>query len=298
MGIRALLFVVLAAPALVRAAPPVATMTIVDGAAVVIRDATKLAAAEGVRLSREDIVETSATSRLVRIEWADGTLLDLGPDTRALLSPRLTGDKGRASVLVHLLSGVAKVTRPLGHAPATAVMSSTAFDVTSMTHSAVFLVQPAEVYAFAESGEVTLQPRAGGKAQAIFNLKRGEFFTQPAGAKGAVMQRPAPAFIQRLPRPFLDTLPSRAALFKDHKVEPWRLGSITYGDTSAWIDAEGLRPSFVTRWKSLANDPEFRKGLIANLRAHPEWNRTLFPEKHLHAPAKAEPAAAYDTAKP
>jgi hypothetical protein len=298
MGIRALLIGVLAAPAVALAAPGVATVTIADGAAVVIRESSKLALAEGVRLAKDDIVETGATGRLLRIEFADGTLLDLGPETRALVSPRLGGDKSRAASQVHLLSGAVKLTLPKGHAPATAVLSSPAFDVGGLVRSAVFLVQPTEAYAFAESGEVMLQERlverGASKADAIFNLKGGEFFAHAAGAKATVTQRPTPAFIQRLPRPFLDALPARAALFKDREVEPKRLGAIGYNDVAAWLDADGLRAGFVTRWKVLAQDPEFRKGLVANLRAHPEWDRTLFPEKYLPKP-KAEPAAGYGT---
>ena len=70
---------------------------------------------------------------------------------------------------------------------------------------------------------------------------------------------------------------------------PKRLGPITYADVQAWIDAEaGLRPLFVTRWKALAQAPDFRKPLAANLRAHPEWDRVLYPEKYLpKTPASA-----------
>ena len=73
-----------------------------------------------------------------------------------------------------------------------------------------------------------------------------------------------------------------------------RLALITYADVQAWVDAEaGLRPLFVTRWKALAQNPEFRSGLVAGLRAHPEWERLLFPEKYLPKPAASAAPPSY-----
>ncbi|MEO8156139.1 MAG: hypothetical protein ABI605_23985 [Rhizobacter sp.] len=279
----------LAAPFGSWATTPVAIATIVDGEAVVIRDAARLQLAEGVRLVKDDIVETTAKGRLVRVEFNDGVIFDLGPETRTLLSPKLSGDKGRAQSLVHVLNGIVKVTVPKGHPPAESVISSPAYDVTGMVRSAVFLVQPTGAYAFAESGELVLQERQlernGSRPGSIFSLKSGEFFAHPDGAKAGISGRPTAAFIQRLPRPFTDALPSRAALFKDRAGEPKRLGDIAYADVSDWLDADGLRAGFVLRFKAQAQDAEFRKGLIAGLRAHPEWDRTLYPEKYLPKPA-------------
>ena len=102
--------------------------------------------------------------------------------------------------------------------------------------------------------------------------------------------RPTPAFIQRLPRAFIDTLPARAALFKAREVEPKPLGQISFADAEAWIDAEGLRSHFVTRWKALTRDPAFREGVAANMRAHPEWDRVLYPEKYLPRSQPRRPA--------
>ena len=41
------------------------------------------------------------------------------------------------------------------------------------------------------------------------------------------------------------------------------------------------------RWKAQARNPEFRKGLVVQIAAHPEWDRTLFPEKYLPKPASS-----------
>ena len=85
----------LACTPLAWAATPLATVTIADGEAVLIRGAMRYQLAEGVRLAKDDIVETSAKGRLLRIEFSDGLILDLGPESRAILAPKLAGDRAR-----------------------------------------------------------------------------------------------------------------------------------------------------------------------------------------------------------
>ena len=271
------------------AASPLATATIVDGEALLIRGATKLLLAEGVHLAKNDIVETTAKGRLVRIEFSDGVILDLGPESRALLGPKLSGDRSRILSRLHLLQGVVKLSSPKPLPPAAAAFSSPQIDVSGVARSAVFIVQANEAFAFAESGEVVLRERIAGKPAGNFVLKSGEFFARAGEAKAAVTPRPTPAFIQRLPRAFLDTLPARATLFKGREVEPKVLGDISFAEVEAWIDAEGLRPAFVARWKALVQNPAFREGVAANMRAHPEWDRIVYPEKYLPKPASATP---------
>ena len=282
-------------PALALAAAPVATVTILDGdAPVVVREAAKLTLAEGVRLFADDIVESSDKTRLLRIEFADGAILDLGPSTRLLLSPRLAGEKGKRAAKVYLLQGFAKLTTPKGGTAGTATLTSPAYDVSSLTRDVVLLVLPDESYAFAESGEVTLIERSAGKEAGNHRLKSGDFYARSGDNRAAVTSRPTPAFIQRLPRAFLDTLPSRAELFKTREVEAKPAGNIVYAEVQPWVDAEtALRAGFVKRWTAQARNPEFRKGLVAQMAAHPEWDRTLFPEKYLPKPASGASAPAF-----
>jgi hypothetical protein len=271
---------------------PLATATVVDGETVLIRGASRLQLAEGVRLAKDDIVESTPKARFVRIEFGDGVILDLGPAARVLLTPKLSGDRSRMTSRLHLLQGAAKLTVPSSISPSAITFSSPAFDVTSMARTAVFLVQADAAYAFSESGGATLLERRGGKATGTTVLENGEFFARQGEAKATVSARPTQAFIQQLPRAFLDTLPARAARFKERPVEPRALGDIGFREAEAWIDADGLRSQFVTRWKPLARNPAFREGLVANLRAHPEWDRVLYPEKYLPKPASASASAA------
>ena len=296
------LLLLLLGPGATRAAPEATLVTILDGPAILIRDSARFALAEGVRLAADDIVETDPKARLLRIEFSDGAIVDLGPDTRLLLAPRFSGDRGRPPARFHLLQGWAKLTAAKDPPAGPAGFSTPLFDVTSVARSAVFSVQSNEGLVFAETGDVVLNERTAGKAAALpTSVKANQFLSRSAGAKAVSAARPTPAFLQAVPRPFVDTLPSRAAVMKARDTSPKRLGEIAYADVQAWLAADGLRPNFVARWKALAKNPEFRKGLIANLRAHPEWDRTLFPEKYLPkstpAPAPA-PAAAPATPRP
>jgi hypothetical protein len=151
-------------------------------------------------------------------------------------------------------------------------------------------VQPQDANAFAEAGEVALTELLDGRPLGNVTLKGEQFLTRAGAARASVAPRPTAAFIQRVPKDFLDTLPSRLERFKTREVDPTRLSGIAYDDVAAWIDAEaGLRAGFVLRWKGEARNADFRRGLVGTLRAHPEWDRTLFPEKYLPKKVESRP---------
>jgi hypothetical protein len=284
MTLRALwIILLLAAPAWSPAAT-LATATIVDGSPTLLRASSKTTLVEGSRLAASDIVETG-TARHLRIEFADGVLLDLGPSTSVQLAPRLLRDPARRGARVYLRQGTAKLSVPTP-AAAGPLLAAERLDLRTSRGGAVVLVDGAEVSVFAESGEATLVEQRGGKALAPVRLKEGEFF-----AGGSVTSNAQPAFIARLPKAFLDTLPARAALFGASEPASVPAGALVYADVQPWIDAEpALRAGFVTRWRALARLPEFRKGLEQGLAAHPEWDRVLYPEKYL--PPESAPTAA------
>lgn len=286
-------------PAAALGAPAPALVTIADGEAQLVREATVHALAEGVRLAKEDIVETTPRLRFLRIEFADGLIVDLGPESRLLVAPRLSGERARRAVRLHLLQGVAKVTVPKSLAPAAGAFTTPLLDVNGVARSAVFIVQGGfEAQVFAESGEVQLQERQrNARAGAPVVVKGSEFYGRGADGKSSVTARPTPAFIQRLPRAFMDTLPPRAAVFASREVPPKPLGEIAYAQAEPWVDAHDLRAYFVSRWRPLAQNAAFRQGLVANLAAHPEWDRTLYPEKYLPKPGASSPAPGYGSTR-
>lgn len=273
-------------------------VSILDGDAVLLRDSGRFAVAEGVRLASGDIVETGAQTRLLRLEFADGTTVDLGPAARALVVPRLAAKatRGQPSESPHLyvLKGWFKLITPTADkAAATPVVLTPDYAIAEASGQQVVSSESAGFQLFCEAGAATLQER-GGKASAPIRLKAGEYFSRLANDKPAVKPRPVPAFIQAVPRSFLDPLPSRAALFKGRDLQPKRTAELAYADVAAWLSAEpALRSHFAMRWRALARQPDFRAGLVANMRSHPEWDRIVFPEKYLPKRPSRAPAANY-----
>lgn len=288
---RTVIVLLVLSPLLALAAPAadaLATLTIVDGEAVLVRESSRLAPAEGVRLLREDIVETGPQGRLLRIEFHDGLIADLGPATRVQIAPRLAG---RPAGRFYLLQGWVKVTTPASFAGP--VFNSALFDASRIAQRAVVNLQPMEAYLFAEAGEVSLGELRDGRPAGDVLMKTEQFLSRSGDARSTVTSRPTQAFIQRVPKDFLDVLPARLDRFKGRETEPRRLSGIAYDDVAAWIDAEAaLRAGFVARWKGEARNVDFRRGLIGSLRAHPEWDRTLFPEKYLPKPRPQPPSPA------
>jgi hypothetical protein len=280
-GLRPFLLALLATCALASAAAPrMPLVTMLDGDATLLRDGARFALAEGVRLQAGDLLVTGAQTRLLRVEFPGGPGMAFGPDSRAMLTPNLGDDSLRAGV--YLLSGWVKLAAPAG---VTGAIRSPVADTDTTGGTLILAVRGDAGQAFAESGPSRVQARAPDIAAQV--LKSGEMLTLPAGGARPVLAKGAsPAFVQALPRAFMDSLPSRAAAFPVD-VAPHRLGDMSYADAQPWIDAEApLRQAFAARWRRLAADPQFRSGLVAGLKTHPEWTPIL------HPPGRASQAAA------
>lgn len=258
----------LAACAAVAGAPRVATLTSLDGEAVVLRDDARLAAAEGIALLAGDIVVTGAQTRLARIEYPNGLAIAFGPGSQALLEPHLDNEA------VYLLAGWAKLNLPQGVA---AAIGAPGLEVAASAGAAAVVALQADAdRVFAESGTLEVRSRPAG-AVAV-TLANGQMATLAPGAKPEIATRPTAALVQAMPRAFMDTLPSRAAAFAGKDVAPKPLGPLAWSDAQPWVDAEpALRRGFVKRWRALAKVPEFRHGLVAGLKSHPEWDPVLNP---------------------
>ena len=256
-------------------------VTMLDGDATLLRDGARFALAEGVRLQAGDLLATGHQTRLLRLEFpGGGPAVALGPDSRAMVTPNLGGDSTHAGV--YLLTGWAKVAAPAGGPGA---LRSPVADTDTAAGSLILDVEGGSAEAFAETGPSRVQPRApDAPAQ---QLKAGDRVTVPANGKAVLGRGASPAFVQAMPRAFMDSLPSRLAAFTTD-VAPRRLGEMTYADAQPWIDAEAsLRRVFAERWRRLAADPQFRSGLVAGLKSHPEWHAILYPPP----PPPREPAA-------
>jgi FecR protein len=296
---RTALAVLALLPIGVFAAAPIGMFTIVEGEVIVMRDTQRFAGAEGVRLRADDIVRTGSETRLARVELGDGTVLDIGPGSELLLQPRaFSAQSGRAATL-YLARGWIKLASPAQASQTPASLTAPQLDLVQVSGTAVARVSPQGSLVFAETGRTELTERLDGKAGANHNLKDGDSFVQRGTGAGSLQRRPPADMLQGLPRSFLDSLPRRAQRFQGAPVEPAASSDVTYADVAAWINAEAaLRPSFVQRFATLAREKNFRAGLVAELRAHPEWDRTLFPEKYRPKPPPAPVVAKRPTVSP
>lgn len=265
--------------ALAGAAPAGAAglVTIVDGEATVIDGARTLAAAEGLKVADETLVRTGARTTLLRVEWADGTVADFGPDTQAMLSPGGLGSRGGKPPAVYLLRGWLKLSS-LGSAAAPGLVAPR-LDVQPFKGALLVLAAGDETWVFAENGTATLAERdlkpAGNLA-----LKNGEVYSRTGAAKGATAPRPTPAQMQRVPRGFRDSLPLRTAGLKDKPATPKPAPAPTYAEFKEWLLAEpAVRKTFTRRFLERTKDPAFRQALAASITSHPEWEPVLFPER-------------------
>ena len=291
MLVRRWALAILACPLAAAAADPVATVTLLEGPATLVRGVARHALAEGVRLQSGDIIEVGDKG-LAQMEFPDGAALALGPKTRVLAAALPRGKRLIADFYVThgelKLAGVKAGTRLRIVTPL--------FTLQGAEGIAVMVLGDAEGALFVESGEVRLVgPRAKGEGPTPLRLKSGEFYTVKAEQKAAVAPRPSPAFIGALPKVFLDPLPSRMARTKDRQVQPRRLDVVSYAEVETWLKAPlEIRRPMLARFQPRAADPAFRAALVANLRFHPEWDPVLFPEKYL----PKEPEAARGATAP
>lgn len=255
-----------------------ALLTILDGEAVLISGDRAFAAAEGLQVADQTLVRTSATTRLLRLEWPDGSMLDLGPDTQAMLAPTAFGLRDKRPPTLYLLKGWAKQSSATQGAT-TPGQVAPRFDAQPFQGTVVSYVGVDETWLFVETGSLNLAERDG--AGARIPLKGGEAYTRPSDAtKGNVSLRPSPAQAQRVPRAFRDTLPHRAAAFKDRKVEPKALPPPSVAELLDWLKAEpALRKEFPRRFAARAQEGAFRAELMRRVGDHPEWVPVLYPER-------------------
>lgn len=278
----------LAAGAASHAEPPT-LIGILQGPAVLVRQSMRFTLAEGVPLADGDIVETGKGA-FMQIEFGDGALAGIGEESRLILKPRLTGLKTAAPPRFYQLEGWSKLRLP----PKPEIrfgLLTPRFELDGSAGSAVVQVKPRGWAMFAESGAGgRLLQRDGSKG--ALGLAKGDFVSQPEGSdKLVVSSQLAPDFVQALPRNFRESLPSRSALYATRTIQPQPLGPVSYEDVSAWLHAEpAIRLALSKQWRGRASDRAFRTAAAANLPAHGEWERVLFPERFLPKKPAAAPA--------
>jgi hypothetical protein len=241
-------------------------LTVLEGEAVLRIGARSLVAAPGLRLAAGSLVETSEQTALLRIEWPDGSRLDLGPATRVMLRPP---EAPRA--LAYVLRGVVKQTQ---ESPVAGQLSP-AFELKPFQGVVVTEVTADGAVLFAESGTESATGRRGAVP---LSLKPGQAAVVQGDDPAKVQARPPPGWLARIPRAFRDTLPSRLAQFKGPPPATRPRPQPGYAEVQAWLSAEPLvRRELPTRWAEWLRDAEFKRAVQARLEQRPEWEPLLRP---------------------
>jgi hypothetical protein len=279
----------------------VGTVTLLEGPLRVIRGASVVQGAEGMGLRQGDILE-SADKGFVQVEFNGGSIVALGPSTRVyILRHDGRGASSGGSVAVNatpgaeliLLSGWLK-----GESSATAgtyryatpILAATTGNGTVLVHEAeggcdVFVESGAAIVGEVGLDGVVRQPAAA---------KAGQFFSRKAGKGVTNFSRPNAAFLDEMPHPFRDTLPSRLAHFTGKPVEPKADHAVSYAEVQTYLRMPSAwRRGFVDRFEPRLKDAEFRKQLESHLAEHPEWDRALHPEKQPES--RSGPASTFES---
>ena len=250
-----------------------ARLTLVDGRATIHLGSRPVRAAVGLPLPAGTLVDTDAQCQLLRVEWPDGSALDLGGSTRLMLSPPpLTGLPAGS---FYLLQGFAKFSAAApGHGWATPLLAAApAAGVAVLSVDA----GSGETLMFAESGAWRLTQRSGSIRDA---LPAGAALRLSAGRNAEHLPRPPADWLPRLPRAFRDTLPLRLAQVAGREATAEALPPLPYAELQPWLTAEpALRREFPHRFAQRLSEGEFRAAVRAHLRQHPEWTALLDPPR-------------------
>lgn len=234
-----------ALPVTADAATAMAWLTLADGPVELLRGTQRHAAGEGLALAGNDVLRTGAGTRVARIEFADGRVLDLGPDTQALLpaAPAAAAAGLPATTTAVVLQGWAKLSVPAavnaGPGPG-AHLAAPGHTLQAPAAGTVLLHVAADgaLLAFAESRGATLArraPGAGAPPEAV--LREGDTWMREAGAAAGGHIAGLSA-LRQVPPALADTLPRRAARMPTLAADPAPGAPLSPADLVAWTRAE------------------------------------------------------------
>jgi hypothetical protein len=268
------------------AAQEIGALTLVEGHPRLIRGTTILQGAEGVRLRKGDIIESSDPG-FVQLEFAEGTVVALGASSRLFIfnyvSGRTSGEpenKANVADLV-LLTGWLKGevnSRIVSYRFESPLLAAATRGGTVVLHATV---EAAEI--FIESGTAMIDEVRpdGSPGHSVQDAKSGQFFFRQTGKSMTTDFRLSPAFTDSMPRPFRDTLPPLLPHFEGKSVEPKRDHEVSYAEVEPWLTiGPAWRRGLVERFRPRVNDATFRKALEDHMKDHPEWDPILHPERY------------------
>jgi hypothetical protein len=261
------------------AAAEIGVVTLAEAGARLLRGATWYKVVAGTRVDESDIIEASDRAQ-VQVEIAAGPIANLAGAGKMYLAPVMART---APAILNLPNGWLKIAaKPPGLRVRTAP-----FDVVVQDGILVVHANGQVVDFFVEAGSgklIELTPNgADGPAR---DVKFGEYWSKSASGALTTAPRAPKAFVDAMPRHFVDPLPALAGRIKS---KPALVvdREITYAEAEPWL-ASRDRAVFERRFTSRLRDPAFRSSALPNLARYPAWDRLLNPEKYApkDAPAK------------
>lgn len=253
------------------AATEIGAVTLLEGSARVLRGATWYKLVAGTRVEEADILDLSDRAQ-AQIEFAAGSIVNVVGAGTLYLAP---GKAKTAPILLVLPAGWLKaVPKPPG-----LQMRTVSLDVTAADAIVVMHATKGGVDFFVESGDARLvEVAASGADGPSREAKRGEYFARNASGAVTTVARAPKAFVDAMPKHFIDPLHALAAKLKsppalvvDHE--------ITYAEAEPWLAGRD-RAVFERRFTSRLRDPAFRSAVLPNAARYPSWDRILHPEKY------------------
>lgn len=223
----------------------------------------------GTRLQGGDILQTGAAG--IQIEGLAPATLALGPDTRILIA---TNSK---ATQINVLNGWLKLQPLAGKAHAGLAVNTGNLAFTVIDSASVVHVGSHQTEIFIEDGnQPVTELDSHGKPGRSVTLSHEDFAQRTSDTPLKTINRPDQAFIDALPRPFLDPLvplgkkiPSAGAPKKEREV--------TYDDIAPWVVSplNLSQQMLASRFAPRLTDPTFRQAVKNNRGGVLEWEIEL-----------------------
>lgn len=271
-------------------------VTIVDGAARVLRGTVWYKLVAGTPFAEGDVIDADDRA-IVQIELAPGGTLHLvGPALLYAAAIPLRNDKLDGAMELGFERGWLKL---VAAAPGAGTRLRTPGALASVNEATLVTRYENRLFElFVESGGARLSEIGRtGRDGVSHDAKAGEYWSRD-GDKPFTSERRAPVkFVASMPRHLIERLASLSSKFKGKRPPLAVDREITLAEADPWL-AGSYRRTFARRLSGRLADPAFRKAVEANIAAYPDFDRILHPEKYpaggpvAGAPAAAPPAPA------
>ncbi len=262
----------------------VAMATLVDGDARVLRGTSWYKLVPGARLEDGDIVSAGERAQ-IHLELNAGSLVNFaGAGTLYVVPPAAKAKSPAATTLV-VPKGWLKI---VASSPGVQVRAAAA-ELTVATGTVVVRADGPALDFFVESGSARIaELTSSGAEQATRGAKQDEYWSKSATGTFVPSTRPPRAFVDAMPRQYLDALPTFAGKFK---TRPTLVAEreVSYAEAEPWLSGRD-RPVFERRFASRLRDPVFRKAVEPDVARYPSWDRRLHPEEFAPPAPKPKPA--------